>query len=168
MKNSSVKNLTLSAFFAALIFIITAYLHVPSVMGYTHVGDAFIYLASSLLPTQYAVAASAIGAALADGLSGYSMWIIPTLIIKSLTAVWFTNKAGKILCKRNFLALIPAFILCVGGYYFAAAVLTGSYLAATEQIPGFVIQVMLSSILYMALGMALDKANFKQRMRGGK
>ena len=44
---TKVKYLVLSAMFAALIFVLTAYLHIPSHTGYTHVGDAFIYMAAS-------------------------------------------------------------------------------------------------------------------------
>ena len=44
-KNPSVKLLTVSAMFAAIIYIFTAFFHIPSHTGYTHVGDAFVYLA---------------------------------------------------------------------------------------------------------------------------
>ena len=83
--------------------------------GYTHVGDGFLYLAASLLPAPYAAAAGAIGAGLADLLSGYSIWAPGTLIIKALTAFCFTSKAEKIVNKRNLLGLLPALALCVGG-----------------------------------------------------
>ena len=96
---TKVKYLVLSAMFAALIFVLTAYLHIPSHTGYTHVGDAFIYMAASLLPTPYAIGASVVGAAMADALSGYVIWVVPTIIIKALTVFCFTNKAKTILCK---------------------------------------------------------------------
>ena len=95
-KNPSVKLLSVSAMFAAMIYIFTAFFHIPSHTGYTHVGDAFVYLAGSLLPTPYAVAASAAGGMLADLLGGYAMWMPGTGVIKALTALCFTSKARTI------------------------------------------------------------------------
>lgn len=54
--------LVTAALFAAVITLTTAYLlHIPVPTGYVHLGDAFVYLAASLLPAPYAVAAAAIG-----------------------------------------------------------------------------------------------------------
>ena len=53
--------LALSGLFAAVIFAVTAYIHIPTGLGYTHAGDGIIYLAASLLPAPYAAAASAVG-----------------------------------------------------------------------------------------------------------
>lgn len=58
--------MTITALFAAAIAVMTAYLlHIPIPGGYVHIGDSLIYLAASLLPLPYAVAAAAIGAGLA-------------------------------------------------------------------------------------------------------
>lgn len=103
--------LTAAAMFAAMITLTTAYLfHIPigANGGYIHFGDAFIYLAASLLPMPYACAAAAIGGGLADFLSGVPIWVIPTMIIKPLTAVWFTSHSERLLCRRNVCALILA------------------------------------------------------------
>ena len=66
MRNNNVKYLTLTAVYAAVIYIFTAYLHIPHWTGYVHVGDGVLYLASSMLPPWYAAAAGAIGAGAAD------------------------------------------------------------------------------------------------------
>lgn len=163
-QNSKTKLLTITALFAALIYLVTAYLHIPSHTGYTHVGDAFIYLAASLLPTPYAAAAGAIGAALADGLTGYAMWMLPSIIIKALTVFCFTAKATTVFTRRNLLGLLPAFLLCAGGYYVAEGLMTGNFVAPLAGIPGYVTQVTLSATLYLALAFALDRMGFKKRV----
>ena len=56
MRNNNVKYLTLTAVYAAVIYIFTAYLHIPHWTGYVHVGDGVLYLASSMLPPWYAAA----------------------------------------------------------------------------------------------------------------
>ena len=51
--SSSVKirRITATGLFAALIYVFTAYLHIPTGAGYTHAGDGLIYLAACILPT---------------------------------------------------------------------------------------------------------------------
>ena len=105
MKKKTTRRTCLTALMAAIIYVFTAYIHVPSHTGYTHVGDGFLYLAASLLPAPYAAAAGAIGAGLADLLSGYSIWAPGTIIIKALTAFCFTNKLDKLVNKRNVLVV---------------------------------------------------------------
>lgn len=162
--NKHIKNIVMGAIFASIIYVTTAFLHIPSYTGYLHIGDGFIYLVSCILPTPYAIGASAIGASLSDGLSGYVMWIIPSVIIKSLTALCFSRKSDKIICKRNILALIPSLILCVGGYYLADAIMTSNFIAPLSSLFGNVCQVVASSILFILLGLALDRMNFKKRI----
>ena len=62
--------LTLTAVYAALIYVFTAFLHIPNWTGYIHAGDGILFLAASMLPPGYAAAAGAIGAGTADLLSG--------------------------------------------------------------------------------------------------
>ena len=72
MKNkNSVFYMVLASLFAALIAVFTAFIfRIPIKIGansaYIHFGDAFIFLAASILPTPYAVAAAGIGGALGD------------------------------------------------------------------------------------------------------
>ena len=111
-----------------------------------HVGDGFLYLAASLLPAPFAAAAGAIGAGLADLLSGYGIWAPGTVIIKVLTAFCFTNRREKLVNKRNVLGILPALVLCVGGYYLYEALITGNFTAPALGIPGYLTQVALSKM----------------------
>ncbi len=168
-RQEKVRLLTLTGLFSALVYVFTAYLHVPTGAGYTHAGDGLIYLAASILPPQYAAAAGAIGAGLADGLSGFAVWIPATIVIKALTALFFSNKGSKIITLRNILAIIPSLILCVVGYSIYESMViahgfsTAAVIAAFTQTPAYFVQVGASSVLYIAAGKALDKAGFKSR-----
>lgn len=164
MRSSKLRLLCQTALFAAVIYVFTAYLHIPSFYGYTHIGDGFIYLAASFLPMGWAAAAGAVGAGLSDLLSGYAIWAPGTVIIKALTACCFTSKHTTFLCKRNYFALIPAFVLCVGGYYLYDALITGNFVAPLADVPGDLMQVIFSSILYLVLGKIMDRGNLKQRL----
>ena len=164
MKNRTTRRICLTALMAAIIYVFTAYIHVPSPTGYTHVGDGFLYLAASLLPAPFAAAAGAIGAGLADLLSGYGIWAPGTVIIKVLTAFCFTSRREKLVNKRNVLGILPALVLCVGGYYLYEALITGNFTAPALGIPGYLTQVALSSVVYLALGSALDRAGIKKKL----
>lgn len=156
-----------AAVFAAIIYIFTAYFHVPSHTGYTHFGDAFLYLAACLLPPGYAAAAGAIGAGLADLLSGYAMWAPGTLVIKAAAALMFTRKTGKIICPRNLLALIPAWVFCIGGYCLYEGLITGNFVAPLAGVPGYITQCTISTVVYVVLGLALDRAPSVRSLTAG-
>lgn len=148
----------------AVVFVLTAYLHIPSHTGYTHVGDGIIYFAACILPLPYAAFVGAAGALLADCLTGYAVWAPASLIIKSLTVIFFSRKSKKIICFKNILALIPAWIICIGGYYLYEAVLTGNFIAPLAAIAGYVTQCVFSSALYILIGITFDKLKLKDRI----
>ena len=163
-KQDKIRLLCISGVVAAIIYIFTAFFHIPSHTGYTHVGDAFVYLAGSVLPAPYAMCAGAVGGILADVLGGYALWAPGTGIIKALTALCFTCKARTVLNKRNLWAIVPAFVLCVGGYYTYESLITGNWGAALLGIPGYCVQVAASTAVYIALGKVLDGVKFKEKL----
>lgn len=154
--NHTTRLICQTAAFAAIIYVFTALLHVPTHTGYTHVGDGFLFLAACMLPTPYAAVAGAVGAGLADLLSGYAIWLPGTLIIKSVTALYFSHTAKRIICPRNLLGLIPAWITCVGGYYLYEVLITGNWVAPLAGIPGYLTQSALSTVVFLVLGGALE------------
>lgn len=164
MKDKTLALMCRTAVFTALVFVFTAYLHIPSHTGYTHVGDGFIYLAACLLPAPYAVFAGAVGAGLADLLSGYAIWAPGTVVIKAAAALLFTSRRDKLVTARNALMLLPASAICIGGYYLYEALITSNFVAPLAGIPGYITQSALSSALYLLLGFALDKLNLKSRL----
>lgn len=83
MTHTKLRELTTASVMAALIFLFTFTLKLPGPSGYTHLGDAFIFLALFLLDWKYAALAAGIGAALADLAGGYPYWAAPTFFIKA-------------------------------------------------------------------------------------
>ena len=168
MKKQKIKLMCLAGVFTALVYVFTAYLHIPSHTGYTHVGDGFIYLAACLLPLPYAAFVGAVGALLADCLTGFTIWAPGSVIIKAVAVLFFVRKSEKIITLRNALALLPASAVCIGGYYLYEAIITGNFVAPIAGIPGYITQSVLSSILFVVLGLALDKIKAKYHILGGK
>ena len=163
-RRNTIALMSLSGMLSALVFVITAYLHIPTYNGYLHVGDAFIFLAACLLPMPYAVSVGAIGAMLADVLTGYAIWAPGSVLIKAMIALLFTCKSKRIVTARNALMLIPAAAISIGGYYFYEVLITGSFAASLAGIPGSSLQALASSAVFLALGLAMDRLGLKKRI----
>ena len=164
-KNNSVKNICVTALLAAMITVMTAYIgHIPvgANGGYIHFGDSLIYIGAVLLPTPYAMIAAAIGGGLADLLTA-PMWMIPTIIIKALIVLPFSRKGEKIVTTRNVVATLIAFLISGTGYYIAEAILFGTETAFFMSLLGSATQSGGSAIIFIVLGLVLDKAGFKKR-----
>ena len=166
MKNNHTKLLCISGIFTALVFVITAYLHIPTYNGYVHCGDGFIILAACILPMPYSIAVGVIGAFLADVITGYAIWAPGSMIIKGLIALLFSAKTKKILSLRNLIMLFPAAIVSALGYYLYEALIMASFVASLAGIPGSLVQALASSLVFVLIGAAMDKYKFKKSILG--
>lgn len=159
--------LTLTGLMAAMITMMTAYIcHIPigANGGYVHFGDSLIYLAATLLPTPYALAAAAIGGGLADLMTA-PMWAPATIIIKMLITVPFTNKATKIITPRNIIATVIAYLITGTGYFIAEYIIFGSFSSALiASMSGNLIQSVGSAVFFIIFGLALDKVHLRSRL----
>ncbi len=180
---SNVKLIAFTAMFAALVTVATAFIKIPTALGYQHPGDSMVYLAACVLPGPYGIIASGIGGALADLLSGYAYWALPTFIIKCLNAVPFVlcrmiikkrresdfnthrqyESDSKIINIPTLVMLIPTTAVTVFGYFFANALLY-SWSAAVAELVTSWLQPAIGALLFIAIGTALDAAKFKQRI----
>lgn len=171
-KNSLLK-ITYTAIFTATILLATSIIKFSTGLGegYIHLGDSIIYLTACVLPFPYCLIAGALGGALADILSGYAIWAIPTMLIKMLNALPFAVisrklKTNKILCKQTVLmTVISGFITIIG--YFVAECILYSVASATLSLIGNTIQAVASGIIFIIMAAALDKTNFKRRINNG-
>lgn len=165
MKNEKVKAVTFMGMFAALIFLTTYALHIPTGFngGYIHVGDAFIYLAAVILPRPLAIIAAAIGGGLSDIMTpGALIWTPATVLIKPLCCLPFTNKNEKFLCGQNIIGTVLSGIITIVGYGIATFFITGSLPAAVTGAPFQLIQSTASAICFIGIAAALQKSNIKR------
>ena len=174
--SENIKYAAITAMFAALITVTTAYIKIPAPLGYAHAGDSMIYLAASVLPGQFGFAAAAIGGGLADLLAGYPQWALPTAIIKALNVLPFfilklalknSPKLEKIISLPNLLMLIPTTIVTIGGYFVANALLYDISASVAEILPNLV-QAGVGAGLFVILGTSLDAVHFKSRILSGR
>lgn len=164
-EKEKIRYLTISGIMAALITLMTAYVcHIPvgANGGYIHFGDSLIYLAAVLLPRPYALAAAAIGGGLADLLTA-PMWAPATIIIKMLIAFPFNNGSKKIVTIRNVMASVLAYFISGIGYFLAQYLIFGTWSVFLVSMVESLIQSAGSAILFIIIGIAMDKAHIKAR-----
>ena len=143
MENQKVRKLVLSALMAALVYVATSIIQIPSpVNGYVNLGDCFVLLSGWLLGPWYGAAAAGIGSMLVDLLSGYGHYVPGTLIIKGLMAL-VGALIFKAFGKSSVGALISGLvseIIMVAGYFGYAALLLGKGIGAAASVPGNLVQ----------------------------
>ncbi|MBQ1507116.1 MAG: ECF transporter S component [Ruminococcus sp.] len=169
----SVKLLAATAMFAALVTVTTSFIKMPTMLGYAHAGDGILYIGAAVLPGPFGVIAASLGGALADLLSGYAHWAIPTAIIKALNAIPFAlcgyalkkcGKNEKIINLPNLLMLLPTSAVTVLGYLVANAAMKG-WEASIANTPNNLIQAAVGAAIFVALGLTLDGLKFKSLIK---
>lgn len=166
----SPKTIVLTAMFAALVTAATAFIKIPAPLGYAHAGDSMVFLAACALPGPFGLIAAAIGGAMADLLSGYAVWVIPTAVIKALNVLPFLlakrfvkKHSDRLIHPASLIAVVPTTVITIGGY-FIANLLLYDYAAAIAETPFNLVQSAVGAVLFVAIGLALDAVGFKQRL----
>lgn len=117
MKNS--KKLTLAGMFTALTALLTYFPQIPvATGGYIHLGDSLIYTAAIVYGGLFGAVTAGVGSAIADLLSGYAIYAIPTLIIKGImgfTVGKLSDNSGKATI-RNIIAMVIGGLIMIVGY----------------------------------------------------
>ena len=161
------KSLTKMAVLAAMVFIATFAIRVPSLHGYTHPGDSMIFLAVILLGTRKGALAGGLGAALADLISGYAHWIIPTFFIKFGMAVIMGLIMNRLFPKLKFSWLIGAVL---GGLFQIAAYTFCNFIFfnlpyAIAEILGLFCQTGVGLLIAIVVVTLLTKSNILEKLK---
>ncbi|MCH5201837.1 MAG: TIGR04002 family protein [Oscillospiraceae bacterium] len=163
MRKHNFVNAVLAALFAAMIFVMTRFVQIPTFLGYIHPGDAIIYLSAAILPAPYSLLSAGIGGAMADLSSGYVIYVPITILVKVLLALCFTNKGEKLFSVRNIIAPVICIIITVGGYFAFEIFYYGAGAYATI-LPNL-IQGVCSGVIFIFLAFAFDKVNLKKKLQ---
>ena len=144
--NWTAKKLAINALAIALVCVSTMVIQIPIPLGYMHLGNCCILLVSVYFGNMTGMLAGGIGSCLADLLSGYTQWIIPTLIIKGIMGL------------RTFLGAAAGIVIMIAGYQFAGCFLYGGMAAGFAQIPGLTTEGVIGLLLFYVIGFAFEKA----------
>lgn len=163
MKLEKTLKLTYTAMLTAMVCVATMLIRIPTMVGYTNLGDGFILLSAFLFGPFYGAVAGGIGSMLADILSGYAFYAPATLVIKGLIAViaallWKAmSKRGGDKVWKKILASLVAEIWMAAGYWTFETLFLGEAKAALASIPNNIAQGLVGVALGMVLYYALSK-----------
>ena len=123
-QQSKVRRLVNIALFGALTYVTTRYLRFSLGIGYLHLGDMIVMLASMLLGPVEGALAGALGGGAADLVSGYASFIPFTIVAKALMGIT-TGFAWKGIKeqKHRFVAIFGGAYVQAQIYFFAYVVL---------------------------------------------
>ena len=167
MNNQKVRKLVLSALMAALVYVATSIIQIPSpVNGYVNLGDCFVLLSGWLLGPWYGAAAAGIGSMLVDLLGVYAHYAPGTLIIKGVDAL-----AAALIFRamgRSKTALLVSGtvgeIIMVVGYFGYASLLLGKGWGAAASIPGNLVQGAMGMVIGLVLLVVLKRSKALEKL----
>lgn len=176
LSNGKVQDMVQIALMAAITYIATAVINIPSgviVKGVVHLGDSMVFLAAVLLGKRKAFLSAAIGMCLFDLLSPYAIWAPFTFVIKGTMAyiaavIAYRNNYEGNNILNNILAFVLGGIWMIAAYYGAGVILmhfttkiafAQAFVLAAAEIPGNIAQVVAGIVLAIPLGKVLKKAN---------
>lgn len=172
MRENTAKFVTVNALAIALVCVSTMAIQIPIPLGYMHLGNTCILLMAVLFGPMTGFLAGGIGSAFADLLTGYTQWVLPTLIIKCLMGFVI----GRIACGkdhqvkmasvRTLCASVAGIAVMVFGYFAAGAVMNGSIYTGLLQVPGLTFEGVLGAVLFYIVGAVLEKAHVERLLQG--
>ncbi len=145
------RQLTLTAIMTAFVFVATFVPKIPIPLGYVHLGNAAIFLAVMFGGRRVGILSGVIGSALADFLSGFPIWIVPTIFIKAAEAEIF----WRLREKSFLLGLIAAGLVMAAGYTLAGAFLFDSLSAGLASTPGLLMEAAINMLVTIILSAAI-------------
>lgn len=170
--NTSIKTIDIVqiSLMAAITFLATSVIHVPTFMGVLHLGDSMVFLSAILFGRKKSAIASAVGMCLFDLMSGYIMWAPFTFVIKGVMGYI----AGTIAYRKdyngnntlnNIFAFVVAGIWMIVAYYIGGTVILTfiskdfaikqALIISLKDIPTNILQVVAGIALALPLVAAL-------------
>ena len=165
MSDKKVRKLVVSALMAALTYVATMVIRIPSPMdGYVNLGDCFVLLSGWLLGPWYG--AAGIGSMLTDLLSGYGYYAPGTFVIKGLDAL-VAALIFKAMGRTSVAAIVSGLvgeIIMVVGYFGYAALLLGKGIGAAASIPGNLVQAAMGLVIGFVLLKITQKTRIAEKL----
>ncbi|MFB0543982.1 MAG: ECF transporter S component [Candidatus Bathyarchaeia archaeon] len=160
MSSFGTREIAASAVMAALVCVTTLLITfpIPATEGFFNIGDAMI-MAAALTFGPVVGAFAGMGAALADLIGGWYIYVIPTLIIKGtegFLAGWILHRGYEQSFSRVLLAWIVGGLEMVAGYFIAQAFFLGYGIGgALVELPFNLVQMAVGGGIGIPIALAL-------------
>lgn len=167
MNDKKIHRLVVSALMAALTFVATMVVRIPTpTNGYVNLGDCFVLLSGWLLGPLWGGAAAGIGSMLTDLLAGYTLYVPGTFLIKGLDALVASLifRAVKRSTAAAIVSGVVGELIMVGGYFLYEATYCQYGIGAAVGIPGNLIQGAVGLAVGVLLLNIFHKAHIADRI----
>lgn len=164
MKDNKIKELVESGLAIALICVGIMVLQIPTAGGFVHLGDSIIFVTVVILGKRRGALAGGLGGFIADLLSGYAHWAIPTFIIKYIMAYIMGTIIEKQNSKNKYYWIFGAAVGSVWQVfgYALASTLMFNFNTALADIPGNVMQSLMGAIIALIIIFAASKTSLSK------
>ena len=161
---SSAKQVALNGISIALVFIATGFinLRLPIVAngGLIHLGNVPLFLAAIIFGKKTGAISGAVGMALFDLFSGWTLWAPFTFVIVGIMG-WVVGKITEDKSHNTILwyviAILAALAIKIVGYYIAEGIIYGNWVAPAASIPGNIVQILTAAVIVLPLAKPLKK-----------
>lgn len=144
------KNAVITAMLMALTVLLTISFHItiPQTGGYVHLGDTIIYITIFLLGKRSGTLVGALGGTIADMLTS-PMYTPVTFVVKGISSyisgILYEKFGGKLI--GSAISFLIGGMVMVLGYYFAEAIMFGSFVTPIASIPFNIAQAVSSAVI---------------------
>lgn len=164
------RDLAMYGLFTALVYVATRFINIPGPTqgSLFHLGNVMAFTIAIVFGKKAGAISGAMGMALFDITSPYAVWAPFTFIIRFAMGyvigyMAYTHNGGKIKSLVfNFLGVIIATVIMVGGYYVSEAILLRNLYAPLQSVWGNFMQCVVGTLIGLPLSAALQ-AGFKLR-----
>ena len=115
-KKPNIRKIAVGGVFCAAIALATAYIKIPSPVGYIHAGDGIIFASVGAMGL-FAAVPAALGSMFADLLANYPLYAPVTFLVKGAMALAAAVLLKRLPEKLGFLAFIPPALMMITGYF---------------------------------------------------
>jgi len=161
---SSAKQVAINGISIALVFIATGFinLRLPIIAngGLIHLGNVPLFLAAIIFGKKTGAISGAVGMALFDLFSGWTLWAPFTFVIVGIMG-WVVGKITEDKSHNTILwyviAILAALAIKIVGYYIAEGIIYGNWVAPAASIPGNIVQILTAAVIVLPLAKPLKK-----------
>lgn len=155
----TIRRMTLTALMAALVFVLTVAVRLPTAAGgYLHLGDAAITFSALAFGPWVGALAGGMGTGLADLYGGYPQFALISFLVHGFQG-WVVGLLvqRRLTTGMMILAVIAGSAIVVAGYFIGGIFLLGTAAALSEVLPN-TLQSMIGGALGVSLYLAVKRA----------
>ncbi|ATP41377.1 ECF transporter S component [Solibacillus sp. R5-41] len=165
-KSNKTFDLIITSLLISLVFVATFFINIRLPIaangGLVHLGSGMLFIVAIMFGPKKGAIAGAVGMALFDLFSGWTLWAPFTLVARGVQGyivgkiAWSGGRKGKS-PVFNVVAIISSVPFMLLGYYVCERVLYGSWVIPLASIPGNLVQNFVGMLIAIPACLALKK-----------